>query len=82
MPGRVVFAPRALRSFLEKDRGFPERNIGCNAMLFTEDLAFSCTKPTNIYTFLGSLGFSQKIPQRMQNKTTCLGMFRVSCIVF
>ena len=37
-------------------------------MFVTDDLAFSCTKPTNIYTFQESLGFSQKIPQRMQNK--------------
>ena len=30
-------------------------------MFFTDDLAFSCTKPTNIYTFQESLGFSSKI---------------------
>ena len=28
-------------------------------MFFTDDFAFSCTKPANIYTFQESLGFSQ-----------------------
>ena len=42
-------------------------------MFFTEDLTFSCTKPTNIYTFQESLGFSQKFTQRMQNKKSMPG---------
>ena len=33
-------------------------------MFFTDDLAFSCTTPTNIHTFQESLGFSQKIPTK------------------
>ena len=33
-------------------------------MFFTDDLAFSCTKPTNIYTFQESLGFFSKIPTK------------------
>ena len=53
-----VFAPSALCSFLEKDRGFPEKTQV--VMFFTDDLAFSCTKPTNIYTFQESLGFFLK----------------------
>ena len=72
-PGACVFfAPRALCSFLEKDRGFPEKTYF--VMFFTDDLAFSCTKPTNMYTFQESLGFfSRKIPQRMQNKKNMPG---------
>ena len=33
-------------------------------MFFTDDLAFSCTKPTNIYTFQDSLGFFSKNPTK------------------
>ena len=42
-------------------------------MFFTEDLAFSSTKPTNIYTFQESFIFSQKFPQRMQNEKNMPG---------
>ena len=43
-------------------------------MFFTEDLAFSCAEPTNIYTFKESLGFFvKKWPQRMQNKKNMPG---------
>ena len=42
-------------------------------MFFADDLAFSCTKPTNIYTFQEILGFFSKIPQTMQNRKNMPG---------
>ena len=63
MPGRFFFfAPRALRSFLEKDRGFPERNIGCN-VFFRRPCVF-------LYKTYEYVHFSRKSRFFSQNPTT------------
>ena len=81
-PGRCFFfAPRALCSFLEKDGGFPEKNIGCN-VFYRRPRVF--LYKTYEYSHLSrKFHFFSKIPTtNAEQKKACMGMFCVSCIVF